>query len=109
LPIRWRLTLLNALIIGVILLTLAASTTWLWRADLIAGVKNTTERQGEAAAEGLEDGEDLLGADQDELEALTADGTVIIVLRNAQGEVLGQEPKPPEKPDFKTGEIDDRL
>jgi signal transduction histidine kinase/ribosomal protein L7/L12 len=109
LPIRWRLTLLNALIIGVILLTLAASTTWLWRADLIAGVKNTTERQGEAAAEGLEEGEDLLGADQDELEALTADGTVIIVLRNAQGEVLGQEPKPPEKPDFKTGEIDDPV
>ena len=108
-PIRWRLTLLNALIIGVILLTLAASTTWLWRADLIAGVKNATERQGEAAAEGLEDGEDLLGADQDELEALTADGTVIIVLRNAQGEVLGQEPKPPEKPDFKTGEIDDPV
>jgi signal transduction histidine kinase/ribosomal protein L7/L12 len=111
LPIRWRLTLLNALIIGVILLTLAASTTWLWRADLIAGVKNTTERQGEAAAEGLEEGEDLLGADQDELEALTADGTVIIVLRNAQGEVLGQEPKPPEKPDFNTGagEIDDPV
>jgi signal transduction histidine kinase len=110
LPIRWRLTLLNALIIGVILLTLAASTTWLWRADLIAKVMNTTERQGEATAEGLEDGEDLLGADQDELETLTEDGTVVIVLRNAQGEVLGQEPKPPEKPDFKkTGEIDDPV
>jgi two-component system, OmpR family, sensor kinase len=110
LPIRWRLTLLNALIIGFILLTLAASTTWLWRADLIAKVMNTTERQGEATAEGLEDGEDLLGADQDELETLTEDGTVVIVLRNAQGEVLGQEPKPPEKPDFKkTGEIDDPV
>ncbi len=110
-PIRWRLTLLNALIIGVILLTLAASTTWLWRADLIAGVKNATERQGEAAAEGLKEGEDLLGADQDELEALTAEGTVIIVLRNAQGELLGQKPKPPEKPNFKTGagEIDDSV
>src|SRR5215218_6935299 len=71
---------------------------------------NTTERQGEATAEGLEDGEDLLGADQDELETLTEDGTVVIVLRNAQGEVLGQEPKPPEKPDFKkTGEIDDPV
>src|SRR5215218_5708569 len=71
---------------------------------------NTTERQGEATAEGLEDGEDLLGADQDELETLTEDGTVVIVLQNAQGEVLGQEPKPPEKPDFKkTGEIDDPV
>jgi two-component system, OmpR family, sensor kinase len=109
LPIRWRLTLLNALIIGVILLTLAASTTWLWRADLIAGVENTTKRQGEAAAEGLEEGEDLLGADQDELEAFTADGTVVIVLRNAQGEVLGQEPKPPDQTDFKTKEIDDPV
>ena len=109
-PIRWRLTLLNALIIGVILLTLAASTTWLWHADLIAGVENDTERQGEAAAEGLKEGEDLLGADQDELEALTAEGTVIIVLRNAQGEVLGQKPKPSEKvPDFKTREIDDPV
>jgi signal transduction histidine kinase len=109
LSIRWRLTLLNALIIGVILVILAASTTWLWRGDLIARVENTTERQGEAAAESLEDGEDLLGTDRDELKALTADGTVVIVLRNAQGKVLDQEPKPPEKPDFKTGEIDDPV
>jgi signal transduction histidine kinase/ribosomal protein L7/L12 len=109
LPIQWRLTLLNALIIGVILLTLAASTTWLWRADLIAGIKNTTERQGEAAAKALKQGEDLLGADPDELEQLTADGTVVIVLRNAQGEVLGQEPQSSEKPDFSTGEVDDPV
>ncbi|MDQ5829760.1 MAG: hypothetical protein M3324_07845, partial [Actinomycetota bacterium] len=85
--IRWRLTLLNALIIGVILVILAASTTWLWRGDLIARVKNTTERQGETAVKSLEDGEDLLGADRDELKTLTADGTVVIVLRNAQGKV----------------------
>jgi signal transduction histidine kinase/ribosomal protein L7/L12 len=109
LPIRWRLTLLNAVMIGVILLTLAGSFAWLWYEQSVEQVKNTTERQGEAAAEGLEDGEDLLGADQDELGALTEDGTVLIVLRNAQGEVLGQEPKPPEKPDFKTREIDDPV
>jgi signal transduction histidine kinase len=107
--IRWRLTLLNAVTIGVILVMVAALTIWLWRADLIARVKNTTERQGETAVKSLEDGEDLLGADRDELKTLTADGTVVIVLRNAQGKVLDQEPKPPEKPDFKTGEIDDPV
>ena len=107
-PIRWRLTLLNAVMIGVILLTLAGSFTWLWHEHRVDQVENTISTQAKEAKKALEEGEDLLGKDKDELIQATASGDVIIVLRNAQGEVLGQEPKPPEKPDFKTGagEID---
>jgi signal transduction histidine kinase len=109
LPIRWRLTLLNAVMIGVILLTLAGSFAWLWYRQNVNQDVNTTKTQAKEAATALEDGEDLLGRDYDELRQATAGGDVVIVLRNAQGEVLGQEPKPPEKPDFKTGEIDDTV
>src|SRR5215204_2144154 len=111
LPIRWRLTLLNAVMIGVILLTLAGSFTWLWHEHRVDQVENTTSTQAKEAKKALEEGEDLLGKDKDELIQATASGDVIIVLWNAQGEVLGQEPKPPEKPDFKTGagEIDDTV
>src|SRR5215218_10848731 len=36
-------------------------------------------------------------------------GDVVIVIRNAQGKVLGQMPEPPNKPDFSRGEIQDRV
>ena len=52
-PIRWRLTLLNAVMIGVILLTLAGSFTWLWYAHRVDQVKNTTKTQAKEAAEAL--------------------------------------------------------
>jgi hypothetical protein len=97
LPIRWRLTLLNALIIGVILLTLAGTFAYLWYGLRVNRVENTTERQAEEAAKALADGEDLLGRDRDELEQATAGGSVVILIRNAQGKLLGQMPK---KPDF---------
>jgi signal transduction histidine kinase len=100
---------LNAVLISVILLTLAGSFAWLWYRQSVNRDENTTETQAEEAATALEEGEDLLGRDDDELWQATASGNVVIVLRNAQGEVLGQEPKPPEKPDFKTGEIDDPV
>jgi len=110
LPIRWRLTLLNAVMIGVILLTLAGSFAWLWYRQNVNQDANTTKTQAREAAKALQDGEDLLGRDDDELRQATAGSDVVIVLRNAQGEVLGQEPKPPEKPDFKkTEEIEDPV
>jgi two-component system, OmpR family, sensor kinase len=106
LSIRWRLTLLNAVMIGVILLTLAGSFAWLWYEHLVVQVENTTRTQGKEAAIALEDGEDLLGKDNDELTQATAGGAVVIVIRNAQGKVLGQMP---DKPDFSTGEIHDPV
>jgi two-component system OmpR family sensor kinase len=110
LSIRWRLTLLNAVMIGVILLTLAGSFAWLSYEQLVDQVEKTTKTQAREAANALEDGEDLLGKDKDELTQATLDGAVVIVIRSAQGTFLGQMPEPPSKPDFKkTGEIDDTV
>jgi signal transduction histidine kinase len=92
--------------IGVILLTLAGSFAWLWYQHEVDQVEKTTRTQGKEAAKALEDGEDLLGKDKDELTQATAGGYVLIVIRNAQGKVLGQMP---DKPDFSTGEIHDPV
>jgi signal transduction histidine kinase len=95
--------------IGVILLTLAGSFAWLWYDHSVGQVEKTTRIQAHEAATALEDGEDLLGKDDDELRQATASGDVVIVIRNAQGKVLGQMPEPPEKPDFRTREIHDTV
>ena len=110
-PIRWRLTLLNAVMIGVILLTLAGSFAWLWYQHEVDQVRDTTRTQGKEAAKALEDGEDLLGEDIDHLRQATVGGAVVIVIRNAQGKVLGQMPDPQlsDIPDFSTGEIHDSV
>jgi two-component system, OmpR family, sensor kinase len=117
LPIRWRLTLLNAVMIGVILLTLAGSFAWLWYEHRVDQVENTTRTQAIEAAKALEgdppckhkcNGEDLLGNDRDELIQATADGSVVIVIRNAQGKILGQEPRPPDTA-FSTEEVHDPV
>src|SRR5215204_5197772 len=109
LPIRWRLTLLNAVMIGVILLTLAGSFAWLWYEHSVDQVEKATRTQAEEAATALEDGEDLLGKDKDELTQATASGAVVIVIRNAQGKVLGQITPSPNEPDFSTREIVESL
>jgi signal transduction histidine kinase len=115
LPIRWRLTLLNAVMIGVILLTLAGSFAWLWYGQSVRQVEEITKTQANEAARALEGvpcrrppckGEDLLGQDDDELKQATAGGDVVIVIRNAQGKVLDQMP---DKPDFSPGKIDDPV
>src|SRR5215208_4523191 len=108
-PIRWRLTLLNAVMIGVILLTLAGSFAWLWYKHEVEQAENTTRIQAEEAANALEHGEDLLGEDGEELRRATAGGDVVIIIRNAQGKVLGQMPEPPGKPNFSTGKIHDTV
>src|SRR5215218_10084819 len=95
--------------IGVILLTLAGSFAWLWYEHEADQVNKTTRTQAKEAANALEAGEDLLGKDVDELTQATASGDVVIVIRNAQGKVLGQMPEPPNKPDFSRGEIQDRV
>jgi two-component system OmpR family sensor kinase len=96
LPIRWRLTLFNALIIGVILLALGLSLFLLLREALLSGVEDTVRSRAFAAARALESGEDPL-RDEDDVGQLTADG-VFLVVRDAGGRVLDQTSN------FSTGE-----
>jgi two-component system, OmpR family, sensor kinase len=111
-PIRWRLTLLNAVMIGVILLTLAGSFAWLLYDYRVEQAEKATKTQAKEAATALEDGEDLLGKDKDEWTQATLNGAVVIVIRNAEGKVLGQMPQASDQtdiPDFSTGEIHDTV
>ena len=84
-PIRWRLTLFNALIISAILLTLGLSLFLLLREALLSGIEDTARSRALAAARALEDGEDPLS--EDEAEQLTAGG-VFLVVRDTGGEIL---------------------
>jgi two-component system OmpR family sensor kinase len=86
LPIRWRLTLFNALIIGAILLALGLSLFLLLREALLSGVEDTARSRALAAARILESGEDL---GDDDLQQFTTDG-VFIIVRDARGRVLDQ-------------------
>jgi signal transduction histidine kinase len=86
-PIRWRLTIFNALIIGVILLVLGLSLFLLLREALISGVEDTARDRADAAARAMDSGEDLLS--DDDAEQLTTDG-VFLIVRDAQGRVLAQ-------------------
>jgi len=92
--------------IGVILLTLAGSFAWLWYKHEVDQAREDTRAQATEAATALEDGEDLLGEDIDHLRQATVGSAVVIVIRNAQGKVLGQMP---EAPDFSTEEIHDPV
>ncbi len=85
-PIRWRLTLFNALIIGVILLALGLSLFLLLRQALLSGVEDTVRARAFAAARALESGEGPL---RDGAEQLTADG-VFLVVRDAGGRILNR-------------------
>jgi signal transduction histidine kinase len=85
LQIRWRLTLLNALVIGAILLALGLFLFLLLREALLSDVEETVRGRAVAAARALESGEDL----PDDEEQLTADG-VFLIVRDARGKVLDQ-------------------
>ncbi len=84
-PIRWRLTLFNALIISAILLALGLSLFLLLREALLSGIEDAARSRALAAASALEDGEDPLS--EDEAEQLTAGG-VFLVVRDTGGEIL---------------------
>jgi two-component system OmpR family sensor kinase len=96
LPIRWRLTLFNALIIGAILLALGLSLFLLLRGALLSDVEDTARSRAVAAARALESGEDVLN-DEDDVGQLTTDG-VFLVVRDARGRVLDRTTN------FSTGE-----
>jgi two-component system OmpR family sensor kinase len=88
LPIRWRLTLFNALTIGVILLALGLSLFLLLREALLSGAEDTIRSRAVTAARIVESGEDLMN-EEDDLAQLTADN-VFLIVRDARGRVLDQ-------------------
>jgi two-component system, OmpR family, sensor kinase len=88
LPIRWRLTLFNALIIGAILLVLSLSLFLLLREALLSGIEDTARSRALAAARALRSGDDPL-KDHDDVKQLTADG-VFLIVRDAGGEILNR-------------------
>jgi len=90
LPIRWRLTLFIALVIGAILLVLGLALYLLSRGALLDNIEDTARSRANAAARTIESGESL---SDDDIEQLTLDGVSVIV-RDANGRVL-QTANPP--------------
>ncbi|HET6661394.1 MAG TPA: ATP-binding protein [Rubrobacter sp.] len=94
-PIRWRLTIFNALVIGVILLALGCALFFLLREELFSSVEDTASKQALAAAKQIDSGEGLddekggLVLDEGLKEGLTHDG-VFIVVRNGRGRIITQ-------------------
>jgi two-component system, OmpR family, sensor kinase len=86
LPIRWRLTLFNALVIGAVLLALGLALFLLLRGALLSGIEEDARDRALAAAETVESGEDLA---TDEAERLSLGG-VFVVIRDGQGQILNQ-------------------
>jgi two-component system, OmpR family, sensor kinase len=83
LPIRWRLTLFNALVIGAILMALGLSLYLLLREALLSNVEDTARGRAVAVAKAVEPEGALLGDE----ERLTTDG-VFLLVRDARGEIL---------------------
>jgi signal transduction histidine kinase len=82
LPIRWRLTLFNALAIGVILLLLGAGLFFLLRSALLSGVENDAENRATAAARTVQQHGELEDAEQFALQG------VFVIVRDKQGRIL---------------------
>ena len=108
-PIRWRLTIFNALVIGVILLALGCALFFLLRKELFSSVKDTTRNQAHAAAKQIDSGEGLddekggLVLDEGLKQGLTHDD-VFIVVRNGRGNIITQALKP-----SNNGKVHDEL
>jgi two-component system OmpR family sensor kinase len=86
LPIRSRLTLFNALAIGVILLVLGVALFFFVREALLSRVEDTVSNRALAAAQTVNSGETL---DQSEMERLSLDG-VFVIVRDGDGKILTQ-------------------
>ncbi len=85
-PIRWRLTLFNALAIGTILLLLGAGLFLLLREALLSSVEDTVQSRAVTAARTIGSGE-VLGSD--DVEQLTLDG-VFVIVRDGRGRILNE-------------------
>jgi len=86
LPIRWRLTLFNALAIGVILLVLGIGLYVLVRDTLLSNTENTVRQAAVSVAKTIRSGGTL---EESNRERLTLEG-VFVVVRDGQGKVVGE-------------------
>jgi two-component system OmpR family sensor kinase len=92
-PIRWRLTVFNALVIGGILLALGCALYFLLRETLLSSVADTARKGADVAATeidrgaGLDEEDGRLELDGGLERGLTHDG-VFIVVRNGRGNII---------------------
>jgi two-component system OmpR family sensor kinase len=92
-PIRWQLTIFNALVIGGILLALGCALFFLLRGTLISSVEDTARKGARTAAKEINSGE---GLDEDNGRLLIDDGLrrglthdgVFIIVRNGSGSII---------------------
>jgi two-component system OmpR family sensor kinase len=87
LPIRWRLTLFIALVIGVILLVLGLTLYLLIRGMLLKDVEVTAKSRGEAVAHTYESGDQLSTAPNDD-DQILFDDSVAVIVRGKNGKVI---------------------
>src|SRR5829696_1156628 len=85
-PIRWRLTVFNALVIATILTLLGVSIFFLVRDTLLSGVEYTVRDRAGSVARTLEKGQSLSAGDVDRL---TLEG-VFVVVRDRDGKILAR-------------------
>jgi two-component system, OmpR family, sensor kinase len=94
-PIRWRLTAFNALVIGGILLALGLAIFFLQRQSVLSSVEETARSRALAVArsiaagEGLEEEDGRLVLDDDLVDGITVDG-VFIIVRDRRGGIIAQ-------------------
>ncbi|MEJ7813694.1 MAG: HAMP domain-containing sensor histidine kinase [Rubrobacter sp.] len=88
-PIRWRLTLFIALVIGVILLTLGLTLYLLIRGTLHKDVEDTATNRAEAVAQAIEGGDDLSTAPSDD-DQILFDDSVAAIVRGKNGKVIDE-------------------
>jgi two-component system OmpR family sensor kinase len=94
-PIGWRLTIFNALVIGGILLALGCALFFLLRNTILFSTEDIARNRALAAArsitfdEGLEEEEGRLVLERDLVDQLTLDG-VFIIVRDDSGNIITQ-------------------
>ena len=86
-PIRWRLTLFIALVIGLILLVLSLTLYLLIRGMLLKDVEVTAKSRGEAVAHTYEAGDQLSTAPNDD-DQILFDDSVAVIVRGKNGKVI---------------------
>ncbi|MGI9049747.1 MAG: sensor histidine kinase [Rubrobacteraceae bacterium] len=89
LPVHWRLTLFNALAIGLILMALGFTLFFLLRQALLSSVEDSARSRALTAAHSIRAGD---YPNQDDIERLTLDG-VFVIIRDGEGKVLSRTVK----------------
>ena len=85
-PVRWRLTVFNALVIGTILTLLGVSVFLLLRDALLSGVEYTVRDRAASVARTVEMGQSFSAGD---IDRLTLEG-VFVVVRDGEGRILAR-------------------